>query len=95
LIYLNAEPRRTACIRVFAAGSDKEDDQFGRRDEINMDWKPIDTAPFGPDVELAIIDRDGEHTLAFPCQRFVGGWMNAKTKKELSVLPTHWRIWTP
>jgi hypothetical protein len=66
-----------------------------KRDEINMDWKPIDTAPFGPDVELAIIDRDGTHALAFPCQRFVGGWMNAKTRKELSVLPTHWRIWTP
>jgi hypothetical protein len=65
------------------------------RDEINMNWKPINTAPFGPDVELAVIDDDGEHALAFPCQRFVGGWMNAKTKKELSVLPTHWRIWTP
>ena len=63
--------------------------------EINMDWKPIDTAPFGRDVELAVIDDDGEHALAFPCQRFVGGWMNTMTKKEISVLPTHWRIWTP
>jgi hypothetical protein len=71
------------------------DDQSGGWDEINMDWKPIDTAPFGPDVELAIIDGDGQHALAFPCRRFVGGWLNAKTRKELSVLPTHWRIWTP
>jgi hypothetical protein len=64
-------------------------------EKINMNWKQIDTAPFGPDVELAIIDGDGEHVLAFPCQRVVGGWMNATTQKELSLLPTHWRIWTP
>jgi hypothetical protein len=85
---------RPALFAVLGVGSDKTI-QFGRWDEINMNWKPIDTAPFGPDVELAIIDGDGEHFLAFPCRRFVGGWLNAKTKKELSVMPTHWRVWTP
>jgi hypothetical protein len=59
-----------------------------------MDSKPIDTAPFNLDVELAIIDCDGKHALTFLCRRAVGGWVNAVTKKELYfILPTHWRVW--
>jgi hypothetical protein len=61
-----------------------------------MEWKPIDSAPFDRDVELAIIDRDGKHALTFPCRRSVGGWVNAMSNKELrSILPTHWRVWIP
>ncbi len=45
-----------------------------------MDWQPIDTAPFDRDVELAVIDK---HPLVFPCQRVVGGWVNAESKKQL------------
>jgi hypothetical protein len=57
-----------------------------------MDWKPIDTAPFDRDVELAVIDSSGVHALAFPCRRVFGGWVNAQTKKRLYyLLPTHWR----
>jgi hypothetical protein len=53
-----------------------------------MDWKPVDTAPFDRDVELAVIDGDGEHALVFPCRRIVGGWVNAETKKQLyGILP--------
>jgi hypothetical protein len=63
-------------------------------DEFIMDWKPIDTAPFERDVELAVINVDGKHALTFPCQRTIGGWVNAETKKQLYfVLPTHWRVW--
>ena len=63
-------------------------------DEFIMDWKPIDTAPFDRDVELAVINVDGKHALTFPCQRTIGGWVNAETKKQLYfVLPTHWRVW--
>jgi hypothetical protein len=36
-------------------------------DEFIVDWKPIDTAPFGRDVELAVINGDGKHALTFPC----------------------------
>ena len=59
-----------------------------------MDCKPINTAPFDREVELAIIDRQGEHALIFPCRRIVGGWVDARTKKQLYyILPTHWQDW--
>lgn len=44
-----------------------------------MDWKPIDTAPFDRDLELAVIDGEGKHTLTFPCRRIVGGWFSFTT----------------
>jgi hypothetical protein len=57
-----------------------------------MDWKPIDTAPFDRDVELAVIDGSGVHALTFTCRRVYGGWINAQTKRRLYfLLPTHWR----
>jgi hypothetical protein len=60
-----------------------------------MEWKPILTAPFDRDVELAVIQGKGEtHALTFPCRRMVvGGWVNAGTKKLIDVRPTHWREW--
>jgi hypothetical protein len=62
--------------------------------EFIMDWKPVDTAPFDRDVELAVINGDGKHALTFPCRRAIGGWVNAVTEKELHfILPTHWRVW--
>jgi hypothetical protein len=78
---------------VFAAVSDDQPSQF-EVDEFIMDWKPIYTAPFDRDVEIAVIDGDGKHALTFPCRRTVGGWVNAVTKKQLYfILPTHWRVW--
>jgi hypothetical protein len=63
-------------------------------DEFIVDWKPIDTVPFGRDVELAVINSDGKHALVFPCRRTIDGWVNAVTKKQLYfILPTHWRVW--
>jgi hypothetical protein len=60
-----------------------------------MDWKPINSAPFDREVELAVIDGQGEHALTFPCRRIVGGWVDALTKKHLyRILPTHWRDWS-
>jgi len=38
-----------------------------------MDWKPIETAPFDRDVELAVIDGGGVHALTFACRRVFGG----------------------
>jgi hypothetical protein len=59
-----------------------------------MDWQPISTAPFDRDLELAVIDREGPHALAFPCRRILGGWINSETRKRIAVRPTHWREWS-
>jgi hypothetical protein len=56
-------------------------------------WRPINTAPFNCDLELAVIDADGTHALVFPCRRILGGWLNAWTKSRIEVQPTHWREW--
>jgi hypothetical protein len=56
-------------------------------------WKTISIAPSERDLELAVIDDDGPHALAFPCRRIASGWMNARTKERLDVRPTHWRDW--
>lgn len=58
-----------------------------------MQWQPIDTAPFNRDLELAVIDRDGPHALAFACRRVDGGWIGVETKQHIDVRPTHWREW--
>jgi hypothetical protein len=57
-------------------------------------WNPISTAPFGRDLELAVIDRGVPHVLAFACRRALNGWINAGTLKPVDVRPTHWRPWS-
>lgn len=64
-----------------------------RRAQCHRMWIDISEAPFGRDVELAVIDEDGAHALIFACRRIVGGWMNAESKERLDVRPTHWREW--
>jgi len=61
---------------------------------LNCMWQSISAAPFDRDLELAVIDRDGTHSLVFPCRRILGGWTNAKTKQRIDVISTHWREWT-
>jgi hypothetical protein len=56
-------------------------------------WEPISTAPFGRDLELAVIDKDVPHALAFSCRRVSNGWINAESMKPVDVRPTHWRSW--
>ncbi len=60
-----------------------------------MDWQPVASAPFDRDLELAVINYDGTHTLMFACRRILGGWISAETKKAVIVYPTHWREWQP
>jgi hypothetical protein len=57
-------------------------------------WKPVSSAPFDRDLELAVLDRTGEtHSLIFPCRRVVGGWIKVQTGERIDVHPTHWREW--
>ena len=59
----------------------------------NEAWRPISTAPFDSDLELAVINSDGIHALVFPCRRIFGGWLKAETTERVDVNPTHWRHW--
>jgi hypothetical protein len=56
-------------------------------------WKPILSAPFGRDLQLAVFDKDGEHALVFPCIKEGEGWKNASTGTRVDIHPTHWRDW--
>ena len=59
-----------------------------------MEWKAIATAPFDCDIEVAVINRDGTHALAFPCRRVLDGWIDAETNEAIEDFePTHWREW--
>jgi hypothetical protein len=63
-------------------------------DDPNAQWKPIATAPFDRDLELAVIDSAGIHALSFPCRRAADGWVNVETGELLyNMRPTHWREW--
>jgi hypothetical protein len=61
-------------------------------DNSQMEWKPINSAPFDRDLEVAVID-DGTHAVVFPCRRVVHGWVKAATSQPIEVRPTHWRDW--
>jgi hypothetical protein len=56
-------------------------------------WEPISNAPFDRDIALAVVDRDGPHALVFACRRVHGGWINAETREQINVHPTHWQDW--
>ena len=58
-------------------------------------WNFIATAPFDRDLELAVLDQDGAHSLIFPCRRILTGWIDSMTRQRLEVSPTHWREWQP
>ncbi|MBB6414021.1 hypothetical protein HNQ71_006730 [Mesorhizobium sangaii] len=58
-------------------------------------WKPILSAPFGRNLELAVFDADGEHALVFACRKVRDGWTNAVTGARIDIHPTHWRDWEP
>jgi hypothetical protein len=58
-----------------------------------MHWLKIETAPLERDLEVAVIDFDGLHAVAFPCRRVLGGWVKTATGAPVKVFPTHWREW--
>ena len=49
----------------------------------------LSAAPFNRDLELAVIDANGEHVMLYPCRRVVGGWIKAATKRPTKFRPTH------
>ncbi|PAY04111.1 hypothetical protein CK489_33080 [Bradyrhizobium sp. UFLA03-84] len=59
-----------------------------------MHWHHIENAPFDRELELAVIDSDGVHSLIFPCRRVLGGWIISTSGAALKIRPTHWREWS-
>jgi hypothetical protein len=57
-------------------------------------WRPISSAPLNYAVELAVIEHDQVHALAFPCRRAAhGGWTKLENDESVIVFPSHWRSW--
>jgi hypothetical protein len=57
-------------------------------------WLPIHAAPFDAEIELAVIDRDGSHSLIFPCRRALRGWIKVETDESIVVRTTRWKPWS-
>jgi hypothetical protein len=57
-------------------------------------WLPISLAPFGADLEVCVIEDGKVYPLVIPCRRTSTGWIDAATRRRLSIEPTHWRTWT-
>ena len=56
-------------------------------------WETISTAPYGRDLELAVIEGRQVHPLVFACRRTPNGWFKDATHEQVFVNPTHWRLW--
>lgn len=57
-------------------------------------WHCIGSAPYAVDLELAIIDAEGERIYDLPCRRSVTRWIDAKWQSPVDFRPTHWRQWS-
>ena len=62
-------------------------------DDCPRKWQPTTKAPYGVDLQVAVIEGDRMHALVFPCRRDVHGWVNAKSGASVQIRPTHWRQW--
>ena len=59
-----------------------------------MAWMKIETAPFDRDLELAVIEANGDtYAVIFPCRRTLRGWTKSETGRPVELHPTHWRNW--
>ena len=59
-----------------------------------MVWLKIETAPFNRDLEVAVIETNGDvYAVVFPCRRVINGWIKAATGGHVEIHPTHWREW--
>ncbi|RWM02539.1 MAG: hypothetical protein E5X74_29010 [Mesorhizobium sp.] len=56
-------------------------------------WITIDSAPFGLDLQLAVIEEGKVAALRFPCRREGSRWIASDTERPVVVQPTHWRQW--
>jgi hypothetical protein len=56
-------------------------------------WRPVATAPYDRDLELAVLEGADAHVLIFRCRRVAYGWIDSATGRPVDIDPTHWRTW--
>ena len=56
-------------------------------------WEGVATAPFGLDLELAVIEGKATPSSLGSATMPRGGWVKAATAERVMVQPTHWRAW--
>ena len=64
-----------------------------RRNNIDLYWAKIDTAPEGAIAQVRVTD-DGsgsDFLLPFPCKLTKEGWVNAVSGSRLAVRPIYWK----
>src|SRR5207248_2396336 len=57
------------------------------------DWQSVSAAPFDRDLEVCVIDKQGEHLFPHTCRQTGSGWVKAATGSWIHIDPTHWREW--
>ena len=65
-----------------------------RQDSVGRSivWKPVILAPYCVELELAIIDDEGEELIyELPCRRTVTGWIDTRWLTPIDFKPTHCR----
>ena len=55
-------------------------------------WHPIADAPFGRDLEVAVLEKQEYCSLVVPCRRDGPGWQDGRGR-PIDINPTHWRDW--
>ena len=50
--------------------------------------------PKDRDLRLAVIEQGVVHELVFPCRLAGSSFVDAKSKRPVDVIPTHWQEWT-
>jgi hypothetical protein len=56
--------------------------------------RSLNDVPKDRDLRIGVLDGDTVHALVFPCRLRGQLWVDAKTGRQVEVLPTHWQDWT-
>ncbi len=89
-------PANQGMFGVFTrlSNSPPRNDELRPRSTDDLTWERLEIAPpLGQDLEIAVIEGNLIHRVAFPCRRVFGGWISANAREHVAVQPTHWRIW--
>jgi hypothetical protein len=62
------------------------------RSQIEIYWKPAETAPDRVIAQVLVTDDSGaDYLLPYPCELTAEGWVHAASRKPLAVRVTYWK----